>query len=219
MTTFPNNEIFEIEQKLRVTDLTPVITFLESQNANFIGTYHVFDSYYDTATRALLRQERVLKLRQKSPIRPYPGDPINTMSVKTQTKHRDIRDEIEIPVDDLTKTQRFIHLLGFHQIATVTKVRSRYELDNFNILLDAGNLGNFIEVEILSSKPEESADRIESFVGKLPFEFQLEPYSHLQLALEYQRKNKPLTSEEESTLNSENHSISDKQPTEPEEKE
>ena len=113
------------------------------------------------------------------------------MTVKTQTKLRDVRNEIEIPIDELSKAQRFISLLGFTEIAQVNKVRSEYCLGHVKILFDAGNLGNFIEIEILSSNPETSSIKIQEIIDILPFPYEKQSLSYLQLALEYNReKNK-----------------------------
>ncbi|MHA1713432.1 MAG: class IV adenylate cyclase [Candidatus Ranarchaeia archaeon] len=188
MTTFPDEHVYEIEQKIKVSNLNDVINFLENENATFNGTHHVHDIYYDTATRALLRQGRILKLRKKTPIRPFPGDPVLTMSVKCQTEHKEVRDEVEIPVENLSVTERFISLLGFIPIANVTKVRSHYKLREFNILLDGGNLGNYVEIEILSPEPEKSTSAINEFIKTLTFQYEIEPLTYLQLALEHQRK-------------------------------
>lgn len=190
MTSLPGKEIFEIEQKLRVQDLAEAIKYFEQERATFVKTDHIQDFYYDTTTHALFRQGRVLKLRKQSPVRPYSGETALSLTVKSQTKVHEVRNEIEIPVEDLSNTQRFISLLGFNEIAQVNKVRSEYHLDQVKILFDAGVLGNFIEIEILSSDPETSTQTIQNIIDQLPFSYDKEPFSYLQLALEYKRKKK-----------------------------
>jgi len=49
-------------------------------------------------------------------------------------------------------------------------------------------IGNFIEIEILSSKPETSIKIIQDYIDSLPFSYEFEPFSYLQLALEDKRK-------------------------------
>jgi adenylate cyclase class 2 len=120
----------EMEQRLR--ELGP--NLIQSR-------VHETNLRFDTPAGDLSRQGRVLRLRL---------DNAAHLTFKSDTQLRDgalDRTEIEINVGDFEAARRLVEALGYELVFLYEKLRTVYELEGCQVMLDELPYGNFLEIE------------------------------------------------------------------------
>ncbi len=142
-------EIFmcvEIEAKLKVDSLTDVEHKLKELGAEFIAEQSQIDIQFDDVNSSLITTDRCLRLRRQSA-----GDNVRVfLTYKGAKEKSDFkkRQEIEIEIDSVEKTQRLLHALGYQEILVVEKKRRLWQLGKCEVALDQlPQLGHFVEIE------------------------------------------------------------------------
>lgn len=153
----PNTEFTETEVKLFVPDLYPIITALETQGAQCTAPRILERNLrYDTPTRELSTERKVLRLRQDTRAR-------LTYKDENQSTTQDnilSRFEAEVEVSDFESMALILTRLGYTPYMQYEKYRTTYHLSGAEIVLDEMPYGNFVEIE-------GNANQIEARIGQL----------------------------------------------------
>lgn len=176
----------EIEIKVKVENIRPLLTFLE-EKGKFKYTHNQIDEYYTPAHRNFVDVnpiEEWLRLRNS-----------NGKFFITYKKHyyeEDGRshyaDEFESAIDNLEQMNNIFKVLNFKYLITVDKNRSSWNYNDYEISLDSvKELGEFVEVEYKGkdANPKEITDQMMQFLmelecGNLERNFKGYPYLLLE---------------------------------------
>ena len=132
----------ETEAKFYVHDLAALQQRVEALGARRVDQrVHELNLRFDTPSRELSQQHRVLRLRQDKRARitykdsdmPHPG----TWS----------RREVEFTVSDFDAARELLEALGYEVAFTYEKYRTTYKLGTLEIDLDELPYGHFVEIE------------------------------------------------------------------------
>lgn len=134
----------EVEVKFLVEDLGAIRQELHRAGAVLVRP-RVYERNvrFDTPDNALLREEKLLRLRQDTAVTLTFKSP-SELDLESEAK---IRQEIEVKVDDFGHMASIIEQLGFEPKQTYEKYREAYLLDDLEIVLDEMPYGNFVELE------------------------------------------------------------------------
>ncbi|NYT00591.1 MAG: class IV adenylate cyclase, partial [Methanocellales archaeon] len=130
-----------VEIKLPLKDPEEARKKIKKLGANLIGAEKQIDIYYNAPHRNLADTDEALRIRfGKDASLTYKGPKLDKTS-KT-------REEIVVSIADADQTGAILKLLGFDEVAKITKHRETYQLDNFTLTIDyLIDLGTFMEIE------------------------------------------------------------------------
>ncbi|MFC1786613.1 class IV adenylate cyclase [Halobacteriota archaeon] len=133
--------MIEVEIKLPLKDQEGARNKVKKLGANLVGAEKQIDIYYNAPHRNLAETDEALRIRfGKDASLTYKGPKLDKIS-KT-------REEIVAPIADADKTSAILKVIGFDEVAKVTKHRETYQLDDFIITIDClFDLGTFMEIE------------------------------------------------------------------------
>lgn len=135
-----NNQ--ELEVKFYVRDLPTVLSRLERLDAQVVSPrVHEINLRFDSPSGELVRESRVLRLRQDSRARLTYKGPGVALDGAT------LRQEIEFTVSDFSSAQSLLQALGYQIVWMYEKHRTTYQLGEVEVLLDEMPFGDFIEIE------------------------------------------------------------------------
>jgi adenylate cyclase class 2 len=143
----------EIEAKLKVDDLAPTRSRLESLGAKFVGDYREVNAIFDTEDRALLAEDKGLRVRTSRDARSQKET--CTVTYKGPRKHGAMksREETEMIVESFDAATKLLQQLRFTQILSFEKKRQSWELGGCKVELDElPHLGCFVEIEGASER-------------------------------------------------------------------
>ncbi|MBU7014097.1 MAG: class IV adenylate cyclase [Theionarchaea archaeon] len=132
----------EVEVKARVSALENVEEMLSAMGASYVHEVIQQDTYFNHPCRNLEATDEAVRIRVSNNCSylTYKGRKVDPQS-KT-------RDEIELLIDDSKKGRNILEKLGFTEVASVTKTRRVFSLDEFSVCLDmVDGVGTFVEVE------------------------------------------------------------------------
>lgn len=160
--------MYEVEVKVRA-DHDGVRQRLAELDARRLGTVVQVDTYFDAPHRDFAETDEALRVRE---VMELDGDVRSTDVAPEDALGEDAesrltykgplvesagktREEAESGVADGTELRTILDRLGFEPVATVRKVRERYDLDGYVVALDAvADLGEFVEVETDATEAE-----------------------------------------------------------------
>lgn len=132
----------EIEVKFLIADLPGLELRLRALGAKLVQPrVHEINLRFDTAGGDLSSAQRVLRLRK---------DQKNRLTYKgpSQVNQKvNVRQEIELVVDDFDNARRFLEALGYEVRAMYEKFRTTYKFRNVLVTLDEMPYGSFTEIE------------------------------------------------------------------------
>jgi adenylate cyclase class 2 len=129
----------EHEAKFYVASLQEVRKRLEQNGAHLSEARHRESNLrFDTPDGRMAASHELLRLRQ---------DSLTRLTFKRQLGRPEIRQEIEIIVDNRDKAQAFLEALGFQISGAYEKNREIYGLGHARIMLDDMPFGCFVEIE------------------------------------------------------------------------
>ena len=153
----------EIEAKLKVEDLAPVRSRLQNLGAKFVGDFREVNAIFDTEDRALLAEDKGLRVRTARDLKT--DKETCTITYKGPRKHSAMksREETEMLVEGFEAATRLLQQLKFTQVLSFEKKRQTWELSGCKVELDQlPHLGDFVEIEGASEraiqKVQESLD-------------------------------------------------------------
>ncbi|GAB4569994.1 MAG: hypothetical protein Kow0077_03420 [Anaerolineae bacterium] len=157
MVTHPADRHLEIEAKLWVEALPPVLAKLAQAGAEMRHP-RIFERNirYEDASGSLTPAGVVLRLRQDDRARlTYKGPALVPATTGLQTRF-----EAEVTVDDFDTMALILERLGYRPFMVYEKYRTTYVLDETEIVLDEMPYGLFVEIE-------GAPDRIEAVIDRL----------------------------------------------------
>lgn len=134
----------ETEVKFFVTDLAAVRRKLLQVGATLdIPRSYEYNIRYDNAWNGLMRQGKLLRLRQDQRSRlTFKG-----VSDKDLTSEAKVRQEVEIEVSNFEKTATILEKVGFERRQVYEKYRETFCLMAIEVTLDELPFGDFVELE------------------------------------------------------------------------
>ena len=134
----------EVEVKFLVSDLEPVRQRLLGAGASLVKprVYEV-NVRYDNAWQGLMRQGKLLRLRQDKTARlTFKGNPEEVIRSEAR-----VREELETEVGDFDTLAAILERVGFERQQIYEKYRETFELDDVEVVLDEMPFGDFVELE------------------------------------------------------------------------
>jgi adenylate cyclase class 2 len=134
-----NSETVEIEAKFYIQNPEPFKENLIRQGAKLVSERILERNWrFDTPSRTLTSKGEVLRIREDRRFRLTYKRPISGTLERT---------EIEVEVQDSTKTRLLLEALGFEVFYLYEKFRETFKLDDVEIVLDEVPYGCFVEIE------------------------------------------------------------------------
>ena len=150
--------VIEVESKYRSPSNEKVEGALARLGAKKISTVEMEDVDFSHPSRDFGRSDEALRLRKvegESELT-YKGPRMHSESTKA-------REEITVKVDNPLAVQRIVERLGFKEFCLIRKKRSSYLLDRLRVDVDdVEELGEFVELEVLTESPEKAASLMET---------------------------------------------------------
>jgi adenylate cyclase, class 2 len=151
----PHLTHYEIEIKLRVSDLPTLLRRLRGLGASTYGRVFEQNTIYDTPDSSLYRHGRLLRVRVETPApnRLIPaGRPGALLTSKvpvprsTAARYK-VKLECEFPLQDPRRWPIMLRTLGFRPAFRYEKYRSTFRLPGLTLDLDETPVGVFLELE------------------------------------------------------------------------
>jgi adenylate cyclase, class 2 len=132
----------EIEVKFMVADLAALEVRLRALGAKLVqARVHEVNLRFDTPDGKLSGAQRVLRLRKDQQAH-------LTFKGPSQVNQKvNVRQEIELVVDDFDNARRFLEALGYEVNVMYEKFRTTYKFRNVLVTLDEMPYGAFTEIE------------------------------------------------------------------------
>jgi adenylate cyclase class 2 len=132
----------EIEVKFMVADLAALEVRLRALGGKLVqARVHEVNLRFDTPDGSLSGAQRVLRLRKDQQVHfTYKGPSQVNQKVN-------VRQEIELVVDDFDNARRFLEALGYEVNVMYEKFRTTYKFRNVLVTLDEMPYGSFTEIE------------------------------------------------------------------------
>lgn len=138
----------EIEAKMKVDDFGPFRRQLAARGAVRVGSVLETNTFFDTADRQLVSQDKGLRLRRTRDDKT--GQEEFIITFKGPLRHGELktREEAEVQVDDAQRATALLHALGYEPTLSFEKRRESWQLDECKIELDElPILGRYVEIE------------------------------------------------------------------------
>ena len=138
--------MLEIEIKLKVDSLEPIVEKLKQLGAEFDGDYIQTDTYYDDTEDSLVNSDRCLRIRRH---KNHLGEAIELTYKGARQNHRfKSRREIGLKVEKAEELAHVFTELGYKEKLMLEKKRSLWEFKDCKVALDElPLLGKFVEIE------------------------------------------------------------------------
>jgi adenylate cyclase class 2 len=143
----------EIEAKIKVEDLAPTRAKLKELKAKPLGDYLELNAIFDTEDRALLAEDKGLRVRTAKDLKSQTET--CTVTFKGPRKHSAMksREETEMKVESFAAATELLRQLNFNEVLSFEKRRQTWELAGCKVELDElPHLGYFVEIEGASEK-------------------------------------------------------------------
>jgi len=136
----------EIEAKIKVTALEPIVETLTILGAHFVQSAEQIDTYFMDTHKLLHKNDCGLRIRQQI------ADGLTSAEVTFKGPRTDSRfksrPEYETGIDNVAMMEKIFDALGYHKRLTFKKKRDLWRLDHCDVCLDElTELGCFVEVE------------------------------------------------------------------------
>lgn len=138
----------ELEAKMQVPDHVPVRDALHAQGAARVGSVMELNTFFDTKDRALLAQDKGLRVRHACDFETGDERHVITYKGSQQAGALKNREEIEIAADDGEQAALLLERLGYGPTLSFEKRRETWRVDDCLVELDElPQLGCFVEIE------------------------------------------------------------------------
>lgn len=141
-------ESVEVEVKFRCDDLGRIKKELLDMKANYIDTVDMVDVYFQHPCRDFKSSDEALRVRLVKSYRT--GEEIVELTYKGPRIEGWAKSRVEliVKVNSFMEVLEMLGKLGFSKVASITKHREFYLLDNVEVSLDnVEGLGSFVELE------------------------------------------------------------------------
>lgn len=191
---------YEIELKiqLRGNEKTVLENHLNSgtNKVKFLGGYEQTDYYFDTITPSFAEKDTALRVRVENSIGQDKNDKTLELTYKGKKLNPTSKTRLEYninlePSTEFSTVENFFKELGFIKSIHIFKTRKNYSLEDDIVLsLDTNELGDFVEIEKISSDQNQIEtteeylwNKLQSLVGQISRDRQIVK-SYLELILE-----------------------------------
>lgn len=158
----------EIEIKLKVKNKEAVRDKLLELGAISKGVSANIDHYFTVKHRDFMKTKECLRVRE------LPEKNISMLTYKPATtkKMEDAgfmwKDEMEMEVEDGMLMAKILECLDCRKLATVHKVREKFVLRGFNVVMDElKGVGYFMEIEMMGEEVVEAEAGMWKIIGEL----------------------------------------------------
>jgi len=146
----------EIELRAKVADFEALENKLCLLSARFQGEREEYDQYFGPEDRKM-----IVRIRNRN------GVSFLTFKSLSQSTEVCAWQEWETKIEDADALEKILSN-GLKRLVEIRKKRKTYALNDFEINLDRiQDLGNFIEVELISENIPEAKKRLEKFLKEL----------------------------------------------------
>jgi adenylate cyclase class 2 len=138
----------EIEVKIKLSDHAAVRERLRELGAKLVGNVLETNTFFDTPTRSLLKEDRGLRLRTNKNLASGQSTHIITYKGPRAPGAVKKREEIEVSVGNPSEAMSLFEALGYSVTLSFEKRRETWQLDDCTIELDdLPRLGTYLEIE------------------------------------------------------------------------
>ena len=177
--------MIEVETKFRSPGNDKVRKALTKLGAKEISSGAMEDVYFGHPARDFGKTDEALRLRKLQD-----GAELTYKGPRMQTESSKAREEITLRTDNPLAAQRIVERLGFKESFVLRKHRTSFMLDKLRIDVDlVDDLGEFVELEVLTESPDRAMALMETARKELGLE-KPEPKTYLELLIEKQSGDK-----------------------------
>ena len=172
------SETFEVDLKLRVSDLVLAEATLLKMGAESLNSEVQSDVYFNHPCRSFEETDEAVRIRSRTiesghvAASAHPLAELTYKGPKVDSKTK-TRVEYSVGVDDPVRMTEVLRSIGFREVATVVKNRRFLRIDETTISMDdVKGVGSFIEFEVIATGKEEmvrARERLLSLVRELGF--------------------------------------------------
>ena len=165
----------EIEIKSWCENFDELIALLEQAKAKKVTTQYEQDVFFNHPARDFAKTDEALRIRRvnNDVILTYKGPRLGTKT-KTRVEH-------ETAINNFDQMKKILHDLGFHEVHTLQKERTIYQLHDVEICLDTiDGLGRFVELEKKGTDKEKNEAELFQLAEKLNLKY-FENRSYLEM--------------------------------------
>ena len=172
--------MLEIEAKIKVSSIEPVKEILKEKKAEFLGISIQKDTYYNAPHRDFAETDEALRIRDNGA-----GFELTYKGAKLRGTDAKAREEFNLDIGSAKEMEKILLRLGFRKTSIVSKKREDYSYRKTTIALDnVEDLGEFIEIEIISDDKDSALKQIDSVKTELGICGKNIPQSYLEMLLE-----------------------------------
>ncbi len=153
--------MIEHEKKFRVTNVSSLVKEIRKLGFKGGGTTNQKDTYYSRPDIDFMITKECLRIRTNAEnLHEITYKPPTTKDMKESNAIWKREINIHLDSKDLRSASELLFAIGCKELCVVNKKRSVYKKGNITLAIDhIEGLGDFIEVEILSSKEDQNAIR------------------------------------------------------------
>ena len=171
--------MLEVEAKIKVGSTDQVRSRLEENKAIFDKKSRQTDTYFNSQIRDFAESDEALRIRNEDGFSEvtYKGPKIKGTGAKA-------REEFNVEISDADALSQIFQKIGFFKSAEVLKTREEFEFMGTKVALDkVDNLGEFIEIEVVTDDRESALQKIEMVRKELGIKGDHIPESYLEMIL------------------------------------
>lgn len=171
--------MFEVEAKIKVGSTGPIRTRLIEKGAVFDKKSRQTDTYFNSPFRDFAKSDEALRIRTEDGF-----SEITYKGPKVQGTGAKAREEFNVEVSDPKNLAEILTKIGFFKSAEVFKTREEFRFMETNVALDSvDNLGEFIEIEVITDDRESALVKIETVRDELEITGEHISESYLEMTL------------------------------------
>ena len=153
----------EIEVKAKLKNIQQTRSRLKALGTKRVGDKHEIDTYYSPKSGKRFVGKNFRRLRVREDKTNHKARLEYHIPVGVVGGH-----EFEVNISDAKVMHQILDKLGYYVEAVIDKKRETFKKGEITIVLDrVKDLGNYIEVEIITSKSKQAEKKIYAFYKKL----------------------------------------------------
>ena len=171
--------MFEVEAKIKAGSTGPIRTRLIEKGAVFDKKSKQTDSYFNSPVRDFAKSDEALRIRSEDGF-----SEITYKGPKVQGTGAKAREEFNVEISDPEDMAGILERIGFFRSAEVFKTREEFRFMETSVALDSvDNLGEFVEIEVITDDRESALKKIEKVRKELEIFGDHIPESYLEMII------------------------------------
>ena len=141
----------EVEIRAKISNIEELERKIQNMGAKYVKEHNLYDRYFG-AIELYKKKGHSFLVRIRKSNNDY------LLAVKSAKQKMDgCWGEYELPIENPQLYVEMLKTTGFENIINIKKVRKEYKLNNINIIIDRfKQYGDFLEVEIITEKPDKA---------------------------------------------------------------